>query len=123
MNNPYLIRALSFGPLIVARTVARIDPSRHDDHSDQGRFTLREAVAHLSDWEEIDLGRIKQIVSSPGSDIEPFDEVELASKNGYETLDVHKQLTLFAQRRATTVAFLESLPPESWALSAVHGEK
>ena len=123
MNNPYLIRALLFGPQIVARIVAQIDSSRYDSRTDPDRFTLREAIAHEAEWDAIDLSRIKQIVSSPGSDIEPFDEVELAAKNGYGNLDVQQQLTLFAQRRTATVAFLETLPPESWALSAAHGEK
>ncbi len=123
MNNPYLIRALSFGPQIVARIVAQIEPSRYHTHSDPDRFTFREAVAHLAEWDAIDLSRIKQIVSRPGSDIEPFDEVELAAKNGYTRSDVHQQLELFAQRRVATIAFLETLPPDSWALSVVHGEK
>jgi hypothetical protein len=123
MNNPYLIRALSFGPSIVARIVGQIDASRYDTHSDPERFTLREAVAHLAEWDAIDLNRIKQIVSRPGSDIEPFDEVELAEKNDYGSLDVHQQLELFAQRRVATIAFLETVPPEKWGLSAVHAEK
>lgn len=123
MNNPYLIRALSFGPSIVARIVGQIDSSRYDTHSDPERFTLREAVAHLAEWDAIDLSRIKQIVSRPGSDIEPFDEVELAAKNGYGSLDVHEQLNLFARRRLAMIAFLETVPSEKWSLSAVHAEK
>ena len=123
MNNPYLIRALAFGPQIVSRIVAQIGESEFDRHTDPERFTLREAVAHLAEWEAIDLDRIKQIVSRPGSDIEPFDEVELAEKHKYGKLDVQQQLALLSQRRSATLAFLETLPAESWALQAVHGEK
>jgi hypothetical protein len=123
VNNPYLLKGLVGGPLIVRRIVSNVPESRHDDHTDPDRFTLREAVAHVADWDAIDLGRIKQILSSPGSTLQPFDETERSILHDYVLTDVGEQLALFSSRRAALVAFLETMPAESWAEQGFHPEK
>ena len=123
MNNPYLFQGLAAGPTIVRRIVAQIPVDKHDSITDPDRFTLREAIAHMADWEEIDLGRIKQILDSPGSTLVPFDESERAAGQGYIHSDIYEQLDLLAMRRATLIAFLETLPAAAWGEKALHPEK
>ena len=123
MNNPYLFRGLTAGPLIVRRIVSHVPESRHDEHTDPERFTLREAIAHMADWDVIDLDRIKQILTSPGSTLVPYDESERAVAQAYVLTDVGEQLSLFSSRRAALVAFLETLPAESWVEQGFHPEK
>ena len=123
MNNPYLFHALTAGPIIVRRIVSQLPSSKYDSHADHKRFTLREAVAHVADWEGIDLSRIKQVLTEPGSTLTPYDETERAEAQGYTLLDVGEQLHLYAARRAATVAFLETLSAQSWAEQGFHPEK
>ena len=56
--NAYLFPGLEFGPRIVARLVEQIPAARYDERTNPSRFTLREAVAHLADWEPILRDRI-----------------------------------------------------------------
>ena len=123
MNNPYLFLGLSAGPTIVRRIVSQIPASEHDSVSDPQRFTLREAVAHVADWETIDLARIKQIIENPGCTITPFDETERSVEQNYNSTEVKDQLDLYASRRSTLIAFLESFAPETWSLQGFHPEK
>jgi hypothetical protein len=123
MNNPYLFKGLAAGPVIVRRIVAQIPVEKYDSLADPERFTLREAVAHVADWEEIDLGRIKQILTSPGTTLVPFDESERAAEQDYIHKDVAEQLNLYSARRSALVAFLETLPAEAWSEQGFHPEK
>ena len=49
--NFYLLPAIESGPKVVARLIQLIPNYRWDIHGDPNRFTVREVVAHLADWE------------------------------------------------------------------------
>jgi len=123
MNNPYLIHGLQVGPVIVRRIVESVPVSRYDSHADPERFTLREAIAHLADWEEIDASRIRQAVEHPGSILVPYDEVERAKERGYDQTDLLEQLALYESRRQDLLTYLAMLPTEAWSAEASHPEK
>ncbi|MEI7986873.1 MAG: DinB family protein [Armatimonadota bacterium] len=123
MNNPYLFKGLAAGPTVVRRIVSQVPPSKYDSVSDPDRFTLREAVAHVADWDSIDLDRIKQIIEDPGCTITPFDETERSIEQNYTSTEVMDQLDLYTSRRTTLIAFLESLAPEAWNVQGFHPEK
>ena len=124
MNNPYLIRALHFGPMIVRRIAEQVAQDRYDSTTDPERFTLREAVAHLADWQEIDLDRIRiSIEHKDGAILTPHDESERAEEKGYVNLDVEAQLDLYEARRKHIIEFLEALTPTDWGRSGYHPEK
>ena len=123
MNNPYLVRALTYGPMIVRRIVEAIPASQYDSHSDPDRFTVREAVAHLADWQEIDLDLLRLSAAGNGSLLEPYDESERAAEQGYVSTDVMEQLELFEARRRVILAFLDALLPEAWGNTGYHPEK
>ncbi|RYG21318.1 DinB family protein [bacterium] len=123
MNDPYLFIALATSPRTVAYLVRQLDPALLDQPTAEGRFTPREAVAHLADWEPIMRGRLRQTVDRPGSTIVAHDEGERAIRLGYSKLDVEEQLALFARERTETVAYLRQVAPEDWTLRAVHEER
>jgi hypothetical protein len=87
------------------------------------RFTPREVIAHLADWEPIMLGRMQTALASPGASIEAFDEAQMAVDNVYLNLDPREQLHLFVQRRADTARWLRALPPDVWSQAVLHPER
>ncbi len=123
MNNPYLFHGLEVGPVIVRRLVTAIGFENGDLIPDPARFTLREAIAHLADWEAIDLGRIRQAIERPGTPLQPYDEDQRAIDQNYGATDVKEQLELFEQRRKETIAYLRSLSEAQWRAEARHAEK
>lgn len=121
--NFYLFPGLEFGPRIVERIIAQIPPARYDEKTNPSRFTLREAVAHLADWEPILRARIEQGIAQPESPIQGIDEAVLAEEKGYGSWDVKEQLAVFTAERAKTIAYLRTLAPEDWDKAVVHNEK
>jgi len=121
--NPYLLPVLEFGPTIQKRLVSQIECGRLDEPTAPGRFSAKEAIAHLADWEPIALARMHQAIEKPGSTVEAFDEGEMAIAHGYAQTDIEEQLRMYASRRSTTAAFLRNLKDEDWGKAIHHPER
>ncbi len=97
---------------------SKIDVPTHDD-----RFTPREVVAHLADWEPILLERMKQTKSQPGSTIIPYDEAAMAIERNYAGKDWQTEADRYIALREETKKWLQTLSTEDWSLSANHPER
>jgi hypothetical protein len=115
--------ALELSPRLIARLFAMIPDAQWDVALDKDRFTPREVIAHLADWEPIMLARMQSAVAHPGAAIEASDEGQMAEEHNYRGSDPKEQLKLFAARRAETIAWLRALPREAWDLSFLHPER
>jgi hypothetical protein len=119
----YLFPGLEAGPKAVRRLIRAVATSEMDRPTHPGRFTPREVVCHLADWEPISRGRMQTAAVSPGSTVLGIDEVERAREMGYSDWDPYEQAEEFIRRRTETVAFLKALPEEDWSKTAVHSER
>lgn len=79
------------------------------------RFTLREVVAHLADWEPIWAGRIARTVAEDRPELPGYDEGEMAIRNGYASLAPSASLDRFRAGREAFVGQLRALRPDDWA--------
>ncbi len=120
MNNRYLVQALELSPLAFARMIAVISPDLWDHRTDEDRFTLRESIAHLADWEPIFRKRIQDSVEVPGMTINAYDEGQRAIDLGYAESDPLEQVQLFADERAETVRLVNAIV--DWSGSVIHPE-
>jgi uncharacterized damage-inducible protein DinB len=121
--NPYLFPGLEFGPKVVEQLLSRIEPSRFDHPTHQGRFSPREVLAHLADWEPILLARMQATKESGGGTITGIDEGERAIEQNYAKTDPFEQARLFRSRREKTIAWLKTVGEEDWNLTAIHNER
>ncbi len=121
--NVYLVPGLLNGPVVVERLIRCIDPSKRDLALIADRFTPREVIAHLADWEPILLARMQQGRAQPGSTVEAWDEGDMAIAHDYKNSDIDAQLVLFAAHRAQTIAFVESLTADDLPRTVIHPEK
>lgn len=120
MNSPYLLTALKTGPDIIALTAEQIPSDRLDLSVVEGRFTAREAIAHLADVEQIMRERMRQAVERPGSTILSFDEGERAILHRYSEANLEESLQAFRDGRIETIAYLAALSDEDWDSPATH---
>lgn len=120
---PYLTEALSAMPALFRATAGRLETSSVDRPTHVGRFTPREVMAHLSDWEPIFLSRMQLAVSDPGVTVPVYDEGDRATELGYSGWDVSSSLANWASARAETVLWLTSLQPQEWAMEFLHPER
>ncbi len=118
--HPYLLKSLGLGPVVIRRLVGLIPDSMHDTALADDRFTVREVVAHLADWEALFRGRMETAFASPGSSIVVHDEGDRAVELKYAQSDIWKQLDLYTAERAKTQAFLNTLSKEQFDLTYIH---
>lgn len=119
----YLLPGLEKSPNAISAVVRHIPGVRLGVHTDEGRFSPREVVAHLADWEPIFLRRMQTAETSPGATVEVYDEGDRALEQNYGGSDVGEQLRLFRSARDKTVAWLKQLPSESWSRAIEHPER
>lgn len=121
--NPYLFPCLLAGPKGIKALMRHIHPSKLDVPTHDDRFSPREIVAHLADWEPILLARMQQTKNQPGSTIMAYDEGLRAIEQNYAESDWVIEVDRFAALRAETKKWLETLGPDDWNLTAVHNER
>jgi hypothetical protein len=121
--NAYLLPSLEFGPLVVRRLLDRLPADRLDETLRPDRFTPREVIAHLADWEPIMRDRLRIALERPGAEIPAYDEGQMAIDHRYAELDPVAQAELFIRERAETAALLRGLPAEAWEKHAFHPER
>lgn len=89
------------------------DP-RWDVRLDPDRFTLREMIAHLADWEPIHAERIRKICTEDMPELPDIDEGALAVTNNYAASVPSESLRRFSEGRAALMAQLKSLSDAQW---------
>ena len=87
------------------------------------KWSIQEIVAHLADDELVGAYRIRLILSSPGTQIQAFDQDVWSRTGRYERTDVHASLEMFRVLRHANLFLLRSLRAEEWDLSGVHTER
>lgn len=77
----------------------------------------------MADWEPILRERMRRTASEPGCEIVGIDEGQRAIEQKYAERDVAVEIAAYAREREATIAWLETLPAESWKAVSVHNER
>ena len=120
-----LISALGSSPRIIERLLRVFPKERLDDRPDPDRFTPREVIAHLADWEQIVLDRVRVANKRPGTAGPVDDPGERAIAHHYGDKDVFHEAEVFESRRQTTMEYLSGLDApdlQKTFIHPVHGE-
>jgi uncharacterized damage-inducible protein DinB len=120
--NPYLFPGLELGPVAIERLVRLISPDSYDV-SEGERFTVREVVAHLTDWETIFLDRMRAAVERAGTEIAVYDEGERALEFAYNTLNPLAEARRLRDLRGDTIRYLQGVPEAAWLNKVLHPER
>jgi hypothetical protein len=86
-----------------------------------GKWTARQVMVHVVQWEMIFGLRLRFALASPTYVIQPFDQDELMSEAA--AVDGPTALAAFEAVRRMTLAFARSLTPEQRRQKAVHAER
>ena len=108
------LSSLKNTPKTLVNLVDQVKPDHYDDHTDPARFTLRELIAHLADFDDVFLDRLRLAHESPGASVVSLDPDERAAEKQYATRDVHHELDVFENRRRDLVDFLAGISSEDW---------
>ena len=116
----YLVSSLEGTPTVLSTLVANVsaDSPVWDARPDLERFTLREMIAHLADWEPVCRERIFRTRAEENPHLPNWDEEQAAQIGDYAHTNPYESLLWFTERRAATVALLNTLKDEDWARTA-----
>ena len=119
----YLLIDLESAPDVLARLLANVaDPVAFDRQPDPKRFTLREMLAHVADWEAVFLKRLTQTRDEENPTLQGLDEGQIALDHDYAHADPPECLARYQTGRGKIVAFLRELSPEQWERGGIHTE-
>ena len=118
-----LLSALSSSPRIVERLLRVFPKSRLDDRSEPDRFTPREVIAHLADWEQVILDRVRVANMRPGSPGPVEDPSDRCLDHHYCDKEVFHEAEVFESRRGMTIDYLRNLNEVDWKKTFIHQSK
>lgn len=118
----YLSGALAGAPDVFDALLRGLTDAQADRRPDPDRFTIREALAHLADWEDVFRGRLLQTRVETDPVLQGYDEGQWARDRDYAHADWREQARLFRDRRAQTMELLRALSPEQWERLGNHTE-
>ncbi len=114
----YLFAALDSGPALLGASVHGLTDAEADFRPDPARFTIREALAHLADWEPVFLERLTRMRDEDHPTLPGYDEGQWAIEHDYARSCWQEQRDLFAERRRALASVVRSLTPEDWQRTA-----
>ncbi len=118
----YLLIALEGAPDVFDALLQGMTEEEADRRPDPERFTVREAVAHLADWEGVFRGRLLQTRDGDDATLQGYDEGQWAIDHDYAHSDWRAQARRFREGRRELLALIRSLTPDQWARAANHTE-
>lgn len=116
MARKYVLSAASGTPDVLDALLVSLsaDDPRWDAQPDPTRFSLREMVAHLADWEPIWVERLTRIRDEDNPSLPDIDEGQRAIDGDYAHRDPRQSLADFRTGRAAVMELLSALPAEAW---------
>src|SRR3712207_4543533 len=118
----YLIHGLGGTAIVLDRLLKGVTAEELDQRPDPDRFTLREVIAHLADWEGVWHERMQRLRDEDLPLLPGYDEGQWAIDHDYTNTDAAERLAHFREGRAALVALLQSLPADAWTRKGRHGE-
>ncbi|BDI32959.1 hypothetical protein CCAX7_50100 [Capsulimonas corticalis] len=118
----YLMGAVAGTPDLFDYLLLGMTDDEADFRPDPERFTLREAITHVADWDEVFLGRLNQTVSEDYPTLVGLDEGQVAIDRDYAHADWRQQLVYLRERRPKITALLRDLSAEQWERAGNHTE-
>jgi len=110
----YLLTALESAPLLISVALQGMTDDEADYRHDPERFTIREVLAHLADWEPVFLERLTRIRDEDYPLLIGYDEAVWAKEHDYAHSSWQLQTELFAKRRSALVEFIQTVSGDDW---------
>ena len=112
----YLIAALAGTPEVVAGLLDGVPAGSTlwDARPDPDRFSLREVLAHLAEYDAVTTERIVRTRDEENPALPNWDEEQAVIANDYAHADPHATLARLRQSRAALADLIREMPTEAW---------
>lgn len=118
----WMLKAFGMAPHVVERMLRVFPSDRLDDRIEKDRFTAREVIAHLADYEQIVLERFRVAKLKPGSTVPAYDPDARCREHHFGDKDVFREAEVFESRRLMTLDFIREFTEADWSNTFVNAE-
>jgi tRNA-binding protein len=87
------------------------------------RWSVIEILAHLADTEIVGAWRIRSVLASDGTTLQPYDQDRWAATFRYASSDPFESLDVFRATRSSTLSLLRRVDPSLHQNHGMHGER
>jgi len=120
---PDLLERFRRGPELLAMVLTGVFGEEEDFVPAQGKWSIRQIIAHLSDSELVCAHRMRQIIAEDQPTLIAFDQEAWTSNLDYARRKPKQSLESFRRLRGENYDLLKALPEAAYARTGNHSER
>jgi uncharacterized damage-inducible protein DinB len=120
MDISELIDEYAAGPQTLRAAIAGMTPEEIDAAPVPGKWSTRQVVCHLADFEPVYADRIKHVIAEDKPTFPGGFQQQFAEYLAYDQRDIEEELTLIEVVRSQMARILRSLTPEAFERTGIH---
>jgi len=120
MDIAKLIEEYLSGPQRLRDAIAGMTPAQLDARPVPGKWSVREVVCHVTDYEPVYADRMKRVIAEDEPTLLGGNPVAMAARLAYADRDLEEELALVELVRRQMARILRSLKPEDFQRKGVH---
>lgn len=122
MDTSRLLNDYAQGPQKLREAVAGMTAEQMDARPIPGKWSTRQVICHIADFEPIYADRMKRILAEDRPTFFGGDPDLFAANLAYESRDVEEELQMISAVRNHVARILRTLKPEAFARTGNHSE-
>ncbi len=123
MDYAKLIDEYLAGPKALRAAVEGMTDEQLDARPFPDKWTTREVVAHLADFDPIIADRMKRVIAEDEPTVLGADQTAYAKRLAYDKRDVGEELAIIELTRSQMAKILRTLKPEDYQRIGNHNER
>lgn len=116
-----LVDALKAQPDEAQRAIQGKSPEDLRRPSSDGGWGAIEHLAHLRDWEEVALARVRAVLGQDRPELPAYDDDLWPIERDYSNRNGERMVSEFTQMRGEIIDALEGADAETWERTGIHG--
>jgi uncharacterized damage-inducible protein DinB len=118
-----LINDYLAGPRILRQAVAGLSQEQLDAHPIPGKWSTREVVCHIADYEPVYADRMKRVIAEKEPVISGGSPDAMAARLSYGSRDIEEELILIELVRKQMARILRALKAEDFQRRGIHDRR
>lgn len=115
-----LIREFLEGPRVLREAIAGLSPAELDATPIPGKWSIRQVVCHIADFEPVYADRMKRVIAEDRPLLLSGDPDRFAERLAYSSRDIETELRLTEAVRQQMAAILATLPESDFQRVGQH---
>ncbi len=115
-----LIDLYAAGPQELREAIAGMTPEQLDAVPVSGKWSTRQVICHLADFEPVYAGRMKHVIAEEQPVFAGGFHDKFAEHLAYDQRDIDEELELIQAVRNQMARILRTLPPEVFTRTGIH---